>query len=160
SFDEIPEILSSTQRDDIIEKYSGAISDFLRGLNECRGIIASRSYKGPERQGWRTFRILELSSARQRTLVRRALALKPGLVPELLGELSLAQEDVRVMARNPMLLGLLCEHMRLGNDFPSTPYEVFSRYVEHRFERDAERVRSRHGLVTDQLRTWAERIAF
>ena len=41
SFDEIPEILGSTQRDDIIEKYSSAISDFLRGMNECRGVIAS-----------------------------------------------------------------------------------------------------------------------
>jgi len=106
SFDEIREILSSTQTDDVIEKYSNAISDFLAGMNECRGIIASRSYKGPERQGWKTFRILELSFLRQQTLVRRALALKPSLVSEVLGELSLAQEDVRVMARNPMLLEL------------------------------------------------------
>ena len=103
---------------------------------------------------------MELSSARQKILVRRALALKPELVPKLLGELSLAEEDVRAMSRNPMLLGLLCEHLRFGNDFPSTPYEVFSRYVEHRFERDAERVKSRHGLNTDELRVWAERIAF
>jgi len=119
SFDEIPEILSSTQTDDVIEKYNSAISDFLGGMNECRGVIASRSYKGPERQGWKTFRVLELSSARQQVLARRALALKPELVPKLLGQLSLAQEDVRAMARNPMLLGLLCEHMRLGNEFPS-----------------------------------------
>jgi hypothetical protein len=160
SFDEIPEILSSTQTDDVVEKYSAAISDFLRGMNECRGVVASRSYKGPDRQGWKKFRILELSSSRQGVLARRALALRPELVSKLVGDLSLAQEDVRAMARNPMLLGLLCEHVRLGNDFPSTAYEVFSRYIEHRFERDAERVKSRHGLTTDELRVWAEKVAF
>jgi hypothetical protein len=160
SFDEIPDVLSSTQADDVIDAYSRAISDFLSGMNECRGIIASRSYRGPERQGWRTFRILELSSTRQQALVRRAFAIKPELAPKLLGELSLAPEDVRAMARNPMLLGLLCEHLRLGNEFPSSTYEVFSHYVEHRFERDAERVKSRHGLSTDEVRAWAERAAF
>jgi hypothetical protein len=160
SFDEIPEILSSTQADDVINKYSNAISDFLSGMNECRGIVASRSYKGPEHQGWRKFRILELSPTRQRTLVRRALTLQPGLVSQVIGELSLAQEDVRTMARNPMLLGLLCEHMRLSNKFPSTTYELFSQYVEHRFERDAERVRSRHRLSTVDVQAWAEKIAF
>ena len=50
--------------------------------------------------------------------------------------------------------------MRRGNNFPSTPYEVFSQYVEHCLDRDAERVRSRRGMSTDELRAWAERIAF
>jgi predicted NACHT family NTPase len=42
SFDEIPDVLSSTESDDVIKAYSGAISDFLHGMNVCRGVIASR----------------------------------------------------------------------------------------------------------------------
>jgi hypothetical protein len=159
SFDEIPAVLSSTEADVVIQKYSQAISDFLGGLNSCRGVVASRFYRGPSQTGWQKFRILELSSDRQEDLIDKAL-LKPAVATRLRGDLSLASGDIQSMAKNPMLLGLLCEHMRLGNDFPTLAYEVFEKYFGYRFERDAARVLQRYGLAVETVRKEAEQLAF
>jgi hypothetical protein len=159
SFDEIPAVLSSTEADAVIQEYSEAISDFLGGLNSCRGVVASRFYRGPSQTGWQKFRIIELSSQRQEDLVEKAL-LSPVVATKLRGELALASNDIQGMAKNPMLLGLLCEHMRLGNDFPTLAYEVFEKYFNYRFERDAERVMQRFGLATEAIQNEAEQLAF
>src|SRR5206468_3358122 len=39
SFDEIPDVLSSSQADTAVAAYADAIADFLGGLNACRGIV-------------------------------------------------------------------------------------------------------------------------
>ncbi len=65
SFDELPDILSSTESDATITSYGNAIYDFLHGLNQCRGVIASRVFRGPTQLGWPRFRIVPLSEARQ-----------------------------------------------------------------------------------------------
>ena len=73
SFDELPEVLSSTEADIVIKSYSDAIADFLQGgMNQCRGVIASRQFRGPKHFGWPRFRILALSESRRRELVRKA----------------------------------------------------------------------------------------
>jgi hypothetical protein len=160
SFDEIPDVLSSTEADETVLAYSNAISDFLSGLNACRGVVASREYRGPASQGWRAFRVLQLSTARQNRLIRLAFMNYPARVESLQAGLSAATDDVRSMTRNPMLLGLLCEHVRLGHTFPQTAYEVYSKYIEYRFAKDAYRVVERHGIDTNQVRDIAEKIAF
>jgi hypothetical protein len=159
SFDEIPAVLSSTEADAVIQKYSEAISDFLSGLNSCRGVVASRFYRGPSQAGWQKFRIIELSSQRQEDLVDKAL-LSPVVATKLRGELALASNDIQAMAKNPMLLGLLCEHMRLGNNFPTLAYEVFDKYFNYRFKRDAERVMQRFDLATEVIQKETEQLAF
>jgi predicted NACHT family NTPase len=60
SFDEIPEVLSSTEFDEIIKHYTNALSDFFSGFNQCRGVIASRHFRAPGRSQWAQFRILPL----------------------------------------------------------------------------------------------------
>lgn len=160
SFDEIPDILSSTESDNIIEQYSGAISDFLSGINNCRGVVASRHYRGPEKAGWRTFRILELQSRRQLDLIKRSVIGKPTLAQVIQENLAVASDDVRVLARNPMLLGLLCEHVKLGHEFPATAHEVLSKYIDYRLTRDAPRVALRYQISSDELRSLAENCAF
>ncbi len=160
SFDEIPDILSSTEQDDVIAAYTSAISNFLSGINECRGVVASRYYRGPSRQDWKTFRVLELSRVRQRLLMRRALPLKLDVAERLEQDLLGAPDDIQVMARNPMLLQLLCEHAAQGYGFPSSSYEVFSSYLQHRFARDEERVKARLDLDAVLLRRVAEQVGF
>jgi hypothetical protein len=65
SFDEIPEVLSSTEVDEVIKAYAGAIYDFLAGLNRCRGVIASRHFRGPAQSSWPRYTILPLSEPRR-----------------------------------------------------------------------------------------------
>lgn len=160
SFDEIPEILSSTDSDDIIKKYSEAIADFLGGVNNCRGIVASRAYRGPSAQEWTIFRVTALTWRRQKDLIYKSMVnnVVKGNVVEA-GILN-SSDDVRIMARNPMLLGLLCEHVRLNGNFPETSFEVYSRYLEYRFHRDAQRVLKRFGLEVDQLKRYATLAAY
>lgn len=160
SFDEIPDILSSTENDNVITLYSEAISDFLGGMNHCRGMVASRAYRGPQAQNWTTFRILPLTWKRQCDLISKSFVNSIKASEEVKNGILNASSDVRAMARNPMMLGLLCEHVRMENKFPKTSFEVFSKYIAYRFERDAERVRKRFSLSKEQLERCAAIAAF
>ena len=41
-------------------------------MNECRGIVASRYFRGPGGLGWPRFRILALSDEYRRKLIHQA----------------------------------------------------------------------------------------
>ncbi|HSG42058.1 MAG TPA: NACHT domain-containing protein [Anaerolineales bacterium] len=159
SFDEIPDVLSSTEADAIIRSYSDAISDFLHGMNLCRGIVASRQFRGPGQSGWPRFRILQLSEARRTELVRKA-DLGAELQTTIVGQLGIAGDEIRGMVSNPMFLGLLCEYMRAGNSFPQNTHSVFETYVETRLTRDEERLQRRFKLKPNEIRATAENVAF
>jgi len=159
SFDEIPEILSSVDADKHIREYAQAISDFLGGMNCCRGAIASRQFRGPGQLGWPRFRILTLSHDRQRELIRRA-DLGRSVESQFLANLASAPNEITTMANNPMFLGLLCEHARTGYRFPTNAHNVFETYLKTRLTRDAERLEKRFKLRPKQVREVAERIAF
>lgn len=159
SFDEIPDVLSSTEADSIIRKYSDAISDFLHGLNLCRGIVASRQFRGPGQSGWPRFRILQLSETRRAELVRKA-DLGTELQTAIVGQLGIAGDEIRGMVSNPMFLGLLCDYMRAGHSFPQNAHSVYETYVETRLNRDQERLQRRFKLKPTDIRATAENIAF
>jgi hypothetical protein len=158
SFDELPEVLSSVEADTTIGDYAQAIDDFLNGFNQCRGIIASRQFRGPKHLGWPLFRILPLDSRRWE-LIRKA-ELDPPIEKELSGRLRVATQEIEEMTKNPMFLGILCENMRAGNDFPNNTHAVFESYLEARLARDATRLQKRFQLQPTDVRMAAERIAF
>jgi hypothetical protein len=159
SFDEIPEVLSSTEEDDIVKSYAEAISDFLGGLSKCRGVVASRHYRGPGKSGWAKFRVLELSEARRNELVKNA-DLDSKVEAEVKGQLAMASDDIRELSKNPMLLGLLCIHLKAGNAFPENAHTVLATYLDARLERDRDRLKQRFNLETKDIREVAEKIAF
>jgi hypothetical protein len=160
SFDELPEVLSSTEADVVIKSYSDAIADFLQGgMNQCRGVIASRQFRGPKHFRWPRFRILALSELRRRELVRKA-DLPLALERDLIGYIGTANQEIRSMTSNPLFLSLLCEHMKSGHSFPENTHAVFETYIEHRLNRDKERILQRFKVDVQQIRTAAENIAF
>jgi hypothetical protein len=159
SFDELPDVLSSTEADATIRSYADAISDFLGGMNRCRGVVASRHFRGPGQSRWPRFRILPLSEKRRLRLVRQAL-LEPAVEQKIRAHLEDPTPDARNMFGNPMLLGLLCEHMKGGNDFPENVHTVLASYLEHRLNRDGERVRRRYQVSPADVRAAAEAAAF
>jgi hypothetical protein len=159
SFDEIPEILGSTEPDTVIREYTRAIEDFLHGLNRCRGVVASRYFRGPGQVQWPRFRILPLSEKRREELVRRA-DLPREVERELLGKLPLAARQIGDQGKNPLFLSLICEHMKSGRPFPESGHEVFESYIGQRLTRDSERLRRRYGLDVATVREIAERVAF
>lgn len=159
SFDEIPEVLSASEADEVVRAYGTALRDFLTVRTPCRGIVASRRFHGPAFLGWPRFRIVPLSDARRRELVERA-SLRGGAERALLAGLTTAAGDVAAMASNPQFLTLLCDHMRDGQPFPDNVHEVFEKYVGKRLTRDAGRLRRRFDVAPAQVRELAEWVGF
>jgi hypothetical protein len=159
SFDEIPDIIGATEANDVIEAYADAVHAFLHSMKTCRGIIASREFRGPGRAAWPTFRVMPLSDKRMTSLVRKA-DLPVAVEEQLLGELPGAEAGVLQMSRNPLFLGLLCEHMREGNDFPTNVHAVLESFIGHRLARDADRMRGHFDVSSEDVRVVAEELAF
>lgn len=162
SFDEIPDVLSSTEADQAVKTYGDAIDDFLHGSNHCRGIIASRKFHGPEylkKLEWSKFSILSLSEKYRHQPIQHS-GLPSKLAKELLGQLGEGNPTIRSMASNSLFLALLCEHMKSGKPFPPNVHTVFETYIENRLTRDDTRLHRRFGVDTTLIRATAETIAF
>lgn len=159
SFDEIPEVLSSTSADTIIRSYADAIADFLHGFNTCRGIIASRHFRGPGELEWPRFRILALSDERRKMLIRRA-DLPVEIERDLIGSVDVLNVELASLSRNPMYLGLLCEYAYSHHRFPPNAHVVFEDHVERRLKRDAALVKQRFAVDAESVRFAAETAAF
>lgn len=159
SFDEIPEVLTATELDETVGRYADALYDFLHGMNISPGVIASREFKGPRRFGWPRFTVQRLTERQKRELIRKA-DLEPDAEAEVYAALAGADPLVTQLSGNPMLLGLLCEHVRTSGSFPGSSHIVFETFVHSRLERDQERVRRRFGVEPVELRQVAEEIAF
>jgi hypothetical protein len=159
SFDEIPEVLSSVEADSTIGAYAEALDGFLGGFNRCRGIIASRQFRGPRRLDWPRFRVLALTQRRRADLVGRA-GLATDAENQLLAQVERGTESIRVMASNPMFLGLLIDYVKAEKRPPETAHIVFERYIQRRLDRDSDKLQRKYALAPSQLRAVAEAAAF
>ena len=159
SFDEIPDVLSAVQVDAVVEEYADAFYEFLHSFSRSRGIIASREFRGPHRFGWPKFTIVGLSARQKKDLIDRA-DLSKEAEEELAAGLTDADPSIAQLADNPLFLGLLCEHIRHGEPFPSSSHAVFESYVTTRLQRDASRVQEKFQVTPDMIRVVAEETAF
>jgi hypothetical protein len=159
SFDEIPEILGSTEVDKITRTYAEAICSFMGGMNQCRGIIASRQFRGPDLLGWPRFRVKDLSEQRRLALIRNA-DLSTQIERNIIRKLAEAPAEIRVMTRNPMFLGLLCDQVRSQGSFPQNTYDLLATHIENRLSHDETRITQRFKISIGKVRAGAENIAF
>ncbi|MDG4795466.1 NACHT domain-containing protein [Micromonospora sp. WMMD1082] len=159
SFDEIPEVLTATELDATVGLYADALYDFLHGMNISAGVVASREFKGPRRFGWPRFTVQRLTERQKRELIRKA-DLAAAAEAQVHGALASADPMVTRLSGNPMLLGLLCEHVRTTGSFPTASHTIFETFVQNRLERDQERLLRRYAVDPNELRLVAEEIAF
>jgi len=159
SFDEIPDVLSSTEADEMIWQYSSAIADFMSGMNTCRAVVASRQFHGPLQKNWPRFRILPLTEKQKTQLIKKA-ELPVEKERLLFGSLPNAGMSIQNMSSNPMFLGLLCEHLLTENKFPQNIHATFEKYISTRFTVDTERLTKSFKLHPSEVRFLAEKIAF
>jgi NACHT domain len=159
SFDEIPAVLGAIEADDVIAEYANGLYDFLTSMNDCRGIIASRDFRGPKRISWPRFRVQRLTGKQRRELIEK-LDLPAVVEQRILSGLVDASAGVRQLAENPLFLALLCEYQRDMPEFPSSSHVVFENYVAKRFRDDSSRLSARFGLTSAQVRVVAEQAAF
>jgi hypothetical protein len=159
SFDEIPDILSSTEADDTVEEYALAIHNFLFGMRKSRAIVASREFRGPKTFREPRFTIVPLTGKRQVDLIRRS-GLRPDQARTVEDGLATADSEIQREATNPMVLGLICEFTRSTGNFPESSYSVYESYLSQRFTRDAERLQKRYRVSAPFVRSLTEEIAF
>lgn len=159
SFDEIPDILSSTEADDAVNEFAAAISEFLSEWTNCRGVLASREFRGPGRLGWPRFRILRLTPKRRAALVRR-FRLRPEIERDLWTGLGKVRPEDEDRYETPLAMNLLCSYLRDAQRFPENPHEVMEKFVVSRVDRDKVRIAERFGLQEDFVLRLAEEFAF
>jgi hypothetical protein len=160
SFDEIPDVLSSTESDSAVEEYALAIRDFLSGMKQCRAVIASREFRGPKAM-FRVphFRVVSLSARQQRDLVQRS-GLKPTGQGALQLGLASADAELRQLAKNPMYLSLVCEYVRRNGEFPPNSYTAYDSYLAQRLARDEARIQQSYTVDAALVKRVAERAAY
>ncbi|MDD1978515.1 NACHT domain-containing protein [Pseudomonas tussilaginis] len=155
SFDEIPAVLHAEAGSNVIRQYSQAIRHFLEGMGECKGILASREFKGPEALPWKKLRILPLSGAKQDELIRNSFlsARHMGLVRQ-----HLAISDSSIGA-TPLFLTLLCRYIRDEQKAPNNDHDILLQHVERLARREPEYLKRRYKLSVEELVDGAERLA-
>ncbi|HXH95078.1 MAG TPA: NACHT domain-containing protein [Thermoanaerobaculia bacterium] len=155
SFDEIPAVLHSPSGSRAATLYSEAIRQFLSTMGSCRGVVASREFKGPRNFGWHRLRILAMNEDKQALLVANSYL--PSERRRMVMQHIATSEST--MLQNPMYLTLLCRFVRDANALPRNDQEVLERHIVRLAERDADHVGMKYALTTRQLLQGASTLA-
>lgn len=147
SFDEIPAVMHAPTGSSVIRDYAEAIRQFLAGMNDCRGILASREFKGPETLPWQKFRILPLSTERQDELVQNSF-LPPEQKRVVRQHLASSTSNLR---QNPLFLTLLCRYVKQENRAPANDHDLLAKHLVRLAERDSDYVAKKYKFTPLQL---------
>jgi hypothetical protein len=147
SFDEIPAVLHAPSGSDVISKHSNAIRQFLAGMSGCRGVVASREFKGPDALPWQKFRILPMSMRRKRELVDNYF-LPPTLRTVVLKQLDLTENTLYA---NPLFLTLLCRHVKEEKAPPVSDLGLLDKHLDRLAERDSDFLLRRYSMAPREL---------
>lgn len=155
SFDEIPAVMHAERGSRTIQNYAEAIHNFMTDMTKCRGILASREFKGPESMPWPKLRILPLDNARQLRLVdNTALSrAQSAIVHDQLAA------PYSAMYRNPLLLSLLCRYIKEHGRGPKHNHALLINHLTELSEREDDHVLKEYGLSPKNLLNGAEEIA-
>ncbi|KAF3998513.1 NACHT domain-containing protein [Glaciimonas immobilis] len=155
SFDEIPDVLHAATGSPAVRQYSQAIRQFLDGMGECRSVLASREYKGPEALPWKKFRILPLGSERQSELVKNSFldADQIELVHQHLAT------DRSKLGNNPLFLTLLCRYVKDEGAQPVNDHQLLTSHIERLASREPEYILKKYHLTSQQLIEGARTLA-
>lgn len=155
SFDEIPAVLHSEAGSNVVRQYSQAIRQFLEGMGECKGILASREFKGPEALPWKKLRILPLSGAKQDELIQNSF-LNPLQMSLVRQHLAISDSSI---GSTPLFLTLLCRYIRDEQKSPNNDHDILIQHVERLARREPDYLQRKYKLSVEELVDGAERLA-
>ncbi|WP_375772212.1 NACHT domain-containing protein [Archangium gephyra] len=155
SFDEIPAVMHAPIGSTVIENHAGAIRQFLASMNDCRGLIASREFKGPSSLPWHKLRILPLSHERQEELIENTFLSSEE--KEIVRRHLLASSSS--LRHTPLFLSLLCRFIQQEKRPPVGDHDLLWRHLNRLSERDVEYTQRKHGLTATQLLNGAMELA-
>lgn len=128
SFDEMPCLMGKQNCQELIDKISELLYQFMSGANQSGGIIASRLYKSPSEAIGATvvLKIQEFSDIKIKTMLQKYLSNASEIVRELFGK----RENLVVLCRNPFYLSLLINYIRdNGMNFPKNQMELYQSFI-------------------------------
>ena len=155
SFDEIPAILHSPSGCTTIQDHGEAIRQFLTGMGKCRGVLASREYKGPDSLPWTKFRILSLSTERQEELVNNSFLTT--YQKEIVRQHLAVQGSS--LQHTPLFLTLLCRYVKEEGTPPINDYDLLNRHLVKLSNREPDYIQSNYHLSSAQLLQGATQLA-
>ena len=158
SFDEIPDVLSATDSNDTVREYAAAIYSFAYAMKQCRVVLASREFRGPNLP-IPHFKVMPLRPRQQRALVRNS-GIHPRSQDAVLAAVLADEADWSRLAANPMFLGMLCAFVADTGGLPDSAHAVFERYFAARLDADATRITTRFAVSVDQVRHTGELAAY
>jgi hypothetical protein len=147
SFDESPAVLHAPNGSKTIAQYSHALRQFMDGMGACRGVLASREYKGPEALPWQKLRILPLSQQRQDELIDNTYLNNP---QKTLVRQHLATVGGGIFG-NPLFMSLLCRYVGDTKKCPINDFDLLLRHIDRLAERDPAYILKQYGLNEEQL---------
>lgn len=147
SFDEIPAVLHAPTESTVIRQYAEAIRQFLEGMSSCRGVLASREFKGPNALAWQKIRILALSEDRQEQLIENSFLESN---QKLIVHLHMASNSSS-LRNNPLFLTLLCRYVKDHNRPPINDHDLLSGHIDRLARRDEDYIERKYSLTPDQL---------
>lgn len=143
SFDEMPCLMGRQNCQELINKISELLCQFMTGANQSGGIIASRLYKSPSEAlgATITMKIQRFNDIKIKTMLQKYLNNVGEVIPKLFGE----REDLVVLCRNPFYLALLANYLQNnGIRFPQNQMELYLSFVQYRLHRCAEKLEAEH----------------
>jgi energy-coupling factor transporter ATP-binding protein EcfA2 len=147
SFDEIPAVLHAANGSQAIAAHSKALRQFMDGMGVCRGILASREYKGPEALHWQKLRILPLKSPRQEELISNTFLTED---QKHLVRQHLATVETGIFG-NPLFMSLLCRYIGDNQKVPNNDHELLINHIHRLAWRDPDYVQRKYNLNAKQL---------
>lgn len=155
SFDEIPAVLHAETGSNIIKKFSQALRQFLEGMGECKGILASREFKGPETLPWKKLRILPLTGEKQDELIRNSFLDEKNMS---MVRQHLANSHSSI-GSTPLFLTLLCRYVRDECKPPNNDHDILFQHIDRLSRREPEYLLRKYNLSPVELVMGAERLA-
>ncbi|HWW69842.1 MAG TPA: NACHT domain-containing protein [Duganella sp.] len=158
SFDEIPELLDAEEESWLIDKLSELLCRFISGHKNAKGVLASRHFRRPT-QAFVAQKILDIRPMSEDRIVK-SLRRYPGFTPELQNQLLRDRHDLVPIARNPFLMALLGEWVRVHHTLPKTQADLYDNYLHTRLTTAGVSAKiKKQGLTTEAVIESATQIA-
>lgn len=157
SFDELPCFMGKKNCQELIDKISRLLYEFMTDTAQSGGVVASRFYKAPSDSVGATvvLRIQEFSDIKIKMMLQKYL----GNAKEVVGELFGKRESLVSLCRNPFYLTLLIDYIQdNGLLFPQNQMELYESFIERRLKKCSGMIES-EAVTIENVRAAAKRLA-
>lgn len=138
SFDEIPELLDSSEESWLIESLSTIFSRFIASSPQSRGILASRMFRRPT-SAYLAEKVLEIRPLTEESIIN-SLSRHPEFTEAIKVRLFRDRPDLVPVARNPLLASLLGEWVQTHRDLPANQADLYRDYLLNRLKQCSSKI--------------------